>query len=158
MRWVCDEGLHCTLAFIGGVEVERLAAIDAALRAALAQRGPFSMRAIGVGAFPNTSRPRVVWVGLESLELAQHAAAIGAALAPLGFEPEERAFRPHLTLGRVRSSPGARELGEALRRHSQDDFGVTKVEAVVLYRSQLGPGGSRYTPLSTVPLPPGEAR
>lgn len=152
VRWARDEGLHCTLAFLGGVEEERLASVGAGLRQALADRAPFSMRALGVGAFPSASRPRVVWVGLESPELVQMAAAIGGALAPLGFAPEERAFRPHITLGRVRSSHGARELGEALRRRSQDDFGVTKVEAVVLYRSQLGPGGSRYTPLSIAPL------
>jgi RNA 2',3'-cyclic 3'-phosphodiesterase len=152
VRWARDEGLHCTLAFLGSVEETRLDLVQEALRAALEQRAAFSMRALGVGAFPSSSRARVVWVGLESEALAALAETIGGALEPLGFAREKRPFRPHVTLGRVRSRHGWPALAALLRSHENDDLGASRIEEIVLYRSDLGPGGSRYTPVWTIAL------
>ena len=107
-----------------------------------------------MGAFPNFRRARVVWLAVEAsprLELLQH--DIETACAALGYEPEGRPFRPHLTLGRVRNplpEPRLRELAQAARAVRWRE--ETVVESVDLMRSELGPGGSRYSMVERLSL------
>jgi 2'-5' RNA ligase len=95
----------------------------------------------------------VIWAGLESKELEALARAVESALEPIGFPPEKRDFKPHLTIGRWRA-PG-RE-GESLKREIERwknyDFGVSRVEEVVLFRSILTPDGAVHSPLHVVSL------
>lgn len=148
VRWVREEGLHCTLRFLGSVEAERLAAVQSALAAALVGAVRFDARVGGLGTFGGRA-PRVVWAGLGDDDggFAELAARVAAAVEALGFAAEDRPFRPHLTLGRVRSRRGWGALAEALRTHADDDFGVTAVDRVALYRSQPTGDGSVYTVL-----------
>src|SRR5690606_8650349 len=107
VRWVPPEHLHVTLKFLGTVAEPLVAAVQDAGARAAAGLAPFDARLGGIGAFPNVRRPRVVWVGVRDAEpLLRLHAALEQALAPLGFAPEDRAFQPHVTLGRVRD--GAR--------------------------------------------------
>lgn len=156
VRWSREEGLHCTLKFLGAVGEERIAPIGEALRAALGGIPSFSVEARGIGVFPSPQKPRVVWVGLDDAgggsAVAALAQRVESALVPLGFQPEERPFRAHLTLGRVRSNRGWTRLAERLNQHGAAECGSFRVEAVVLYRSELERGGSVYTSLATIPL------
>lgn len=104
VRWVRPEGIHLTLKFLGVVDD----ASEPRLRAALGQAAgggdarPVMMQLEGFGVFPDFRRPRVVWAGVlpdPPLELLQH--RVEQAFAPLGFPPEAKPFRPHLTLGRA---------------------------------------------------------
>ena len=152
VRWVRVEGMHVTLKFLGGVEPLRLAQVHAALVAALRAQPALHVRAHGVGAFPSLRRPRVLWVGLEGAGLVELAACVDTAVAPFGFEPEQRAFAPHVTLGRVNSLRGWPALEEVFKGHLDDDFGASDIDAVTIFRSQLRPGGAVYTRLWTIPL------
>jgi len=159
VRWVREEGLHCTLKFLGEVEEPRLAEIEAVLRAALASVRAFPVRSRGVGVFPSWREPRIVWAGLQDGDAAQGIVALAreieAAVEPLGFAREKRALHPHVTLGRVRSKKGWKAVEQRMRAEAGTDFGVSRTEQVVLYRSQLGRGGSVYSPLAIVALAPG---
>ena len=154
VRWLRAEGLHCTVKFLGDVEERRLEDVQLALRGVLAGALPFDASALGVGVFPSWRSPRVVWVGLEDEGggCVGLAARIGAALVPLGFAPERRPFSPHITLGRVRGHRGWSHLAERLRLHERENFGATTVASIVVYRSDLRPTGSVYTPLWSIPL------
>ncbi|MBP1684729.1 MAG: 2'-5' ligase [Deltaproteobacteria bacterium] len=152
VRWVRGEGLHVTLKFLGGVEPARLEQVRATLAAALSGRPALRVRARGLGAFPSWRRPRVLWVGLEGEGLPEMAACVETAMCRLGFEPEGRAFTPHITLGRVNGMRGWSLAEERLKTHLSDDFGVSIVEGVTIYRSVLRPDGAVYTPLWTIPL------
>lgn len=152
VRWVRGEGVHVTLKFLGWVEAPRLEPIHAAVAAAVGDRPALRVRARGLGAFPSLRRPRVLWVGLEGDGLAPLAAAVEAAMQPLGFEPEKRGFTPHVTLGRVNGMRGWSRVEEMFKTHLSDDFGESAVTAVVIYRSTLRPDGAIYTPLWTIPL------
>ena len=102
---------------------------------------------------PSRRRPRVFWVGLDCAPLAALAAAIDAALVPLGFAPEQRPFRPHITLGRATGGSGGPErLEQALERHWHDDFGDCALRELIAYRSDLRRGGAVYTKLWTIPF------
>ena len=152
VRWVRPEGLHVTLKFLGAVEAARLERVHAALAAAMADQPPLHVRVHGLGAFPGWRRPRVVWVGLHGDGMVELAARVEDALAPLGFAREQRAFTPHLTLGRVNSPRGWTRLEEVCKAHLDDDFGESDIDAVAIYRSTLQRGGAVYTLLWTIPL------
>jgi len=98
--------------------------------------------------------PRVIWVGLRGQigPLSELARQVEAALVPLGFKPEDRPFKPHLTVGRVRGRLRLQALQEILLAHQ--DFTVEPFDAsqVVLYKSELRPDGARYTPLFKAPF------
>jgi 2'-5' RNA ligase len=158
VRWVRPEGIHLTFFFIGEVVESRVGAIEEALRAALREApGPFRLKARGVGAFPEHGRPRVIWAGIEGdLESgARVKMAIDRALAGVGFATEEREFRPHLTLGRVKEGRGG-NFGGAMPGRPREDFGEFEVRAIVLFQSHLGAGGARYSALAGFPLVAGD--
>ncbi len=160
VRWVRPEGIHLTLKFLGNVPEARISAINQAIREAIAAAGvgPFTLRVVGLGAFPNFRRPNVIWVGVENeIERLQRLQeAIEVAMERLGFQREERPFHPHLTLGRVNRRAGSgyrRKLGEVLQAQQVGEVGRIRVEQVSLMRSQLHPQGAIYTQLAAHPLP-----
>jgi 2'-5' RNA ligase len=158
VRWVRPEGIHLTLKFLGEVAAVRRPGLEAALAGPAMGGTPFHLEASGVGLFPERGAPRIVWVGIRG-EVETAAAlrrAIDGATQPLGFEPEGREFRPHLTLGRVRGSGGG-DWRAALERASIAEAGRFEVREFVLFESRLGPEGAAYTPLARFPLRAGEA-
>lgn len=158
-RWVRTEGVHLTLAFLGEVPTERLQTIAMAVSRACQGVSAFSVTVGGLGCFPNTRRPRVVWMGVQdaSGELAALQAAVGRELAAHGFPKEDRPFRPHLTLARVAQDADraavealVRQVGEG-RVGAQQDMLVSRVS---LMRSDLRPEGALYTELWATELAP----
>jgi 2'-5' RNA ligase len=156
VRWVAAENVHLTVQFLGAVPEERVAAIDAALRAAAAEARPLSLEVKGAGGFPNARRPRVVWAGLggDVAVLAALAAAVGRRLAPLGFAPEDRPFAAHLTLGRARDRRGAPGLAGALAHVAQAEGAPWRASELVLFESHLSPRGPRYEAIARIALGP----
>ncbi len=148
LKTVDRDHFHVTLKFLGDIDPARSADVGSAMQAVAAGRSAFEVRIVGLGAFPSPQRPSVVWAGLEPAEpLVQMAAKLDAALDPLGFPREARAFHPHLTLARVRSRPPA-DLRTLLEENAAREFGRSFIDAVELFQSELGRGGPRYTPLS----------
>jgi 2'-5' RNA ligase len=159
VRWVKPAGIHLTLKFLGETPASQRDAIQAALDEAARGHGPLTLIASRLGCFPNTRRPRVVWVGLEGDQAGLGAlqSSVERALEPLGFAPEKRGFSPHLTLGRVRREAYAADvkaLGSLIEARSGGVGEVARWTAggVSLMRSELGRGGARYTCLHHVPL------
>jgi len=103
-KWVRAGNLHLTLKFLGGVPEDKLPEIEAALTKAVSGHAGFTMKLKDVGVFPDRKRPRVVWVGIEDSDaLAAVQKGVEAAMADVGFKPEDRPFSPHLTIGRLKS-------------------------------------------------------
>lgn len=158
LRLVRPEGIHLTLRFIGEVDADRLDGIVAALAAPSNAGLPsFHLREAGLGIFPERGTPRVIWIDLEGEReaAARLAGAVDAALVKCGLAPEERPFKPHLTVARVRGvKRGA--WRSALERSMTERLGDLFVDGYHLYESQLGPGGATYRKLSTWALSGGE--
>jgi 2'-5' RNA ligase len=154
VKWVRPEGMHLTLKFLGPVDRENLEAISISLRPITEKFPPLEMKAQGVGAFPSLLNPRVVWAGLEDARgvLPELQKEIEAAVAALGFPPEERPFKPHLTLGRVRSPEGRKALSRMLETKTTLDLGSFRAERVILFRSDLRPEGAVYTKIDEFQL------
>lgn len=152
--WVRVEGIHLTLKFLGNIPEELIERIKPALERAAGQTGPLRIETAGCGAFPGIKSPRVIWVGIggQIAPLAELAGRVEEELAALGLKPEERPFKPHLTVGRVKGSRSLKVLKEMLLIHA--DFAAEPFDAaeIVLYKSELRPDGARYTPLFKTPL------
>jgi 2'-5' RNA ligase len=154
VSWSTEERLHLTLKFLGEQPEHSVDSVGEALGRVITSHAPVALRLAGFGAFPNLRAPRIVWLGVENdvkLELLHH--DVERACAELGFELDGRAFRPHITVGRVRDrlAPGAaRDLATAARR--VDYSGTVQVATVDLMASELLPAGPRYTVLAAMPL------
>jgi 2'-5' RNA ligase len=159
-RWARPESLHVTLKFIGEKPEEEVEKIKRAL--ATIEAPMFEMTFRGHGFFPGARAPRVFWVGIEGEpKLTSLAATVDESLAQLDTPKEEHAFNPHLTLargaggsasprGRKGESPkrGFQLMQEKLAALPSPQFGTMTAREFFLYRSQLSPGGSRYTQLA----------
>jgi len=148
-RAVRPENWHLTLRFLGEVDElgrDRLtAALDQADLGA-----PFQVRWCGLGAFPRARRATVLWVGLErgAEESARLAEVVEEAVQAAGFPAEERPFRSHMTLSRIRPHQDVTPL---LERAVPMDIDM-RVDRVVLYESHLGRGAPRYEEIESFPL------
>jgi 2'-5' RNA ligase len=145
--------------FLGNVPTRSIGQVDEGLRQATARCARFTLPLEGVGAFPSLRRPRVLWLGAEHRpQLSRLYAAADAALKACGFDPEDRPFRPHVTLGRIRlrSRPGSRapEASAELARAAQAVAFRAELEVSHLYlmRSRLGSSGATHTVEGEYPL------
>lgn len=154
-RWVEPHNMHLTLKFLGDVREEALADVCRVVTKAAADFAPFDITLGGAGAFPDTRRPRTLWIGVTrgQPELVRLQTAIERVLAKRGFRKENRAFHPHLTIGRVRESgPAMGELGQRIQNHADFAAGDSTVRDVVVFASHLSPAGPTYEPLARAPL------
>lgn len=156
VKWVESNHYHITLKFLGDVPVNRISDVSDAVRSATAAVTAFRISFCGTGAFPNLRRPNAIWVGVTdgADQLAQLACAVETALEPLGFPREDRPFRAHLTIGRVRSHKGLGALSTRIAEARDLPIGDMEVTEAVVMKSVLTPRGPIYTKLAAAVLSP----
>lgn len=150
MRWVKPGNMHLTLRFLGATPPAKVAALATTLGAVAAGQAPLKMALDGLGGFPSRRRPQVLWVGLggdrDGLTALQ--GAVEGAVGALGWPAEERAFRPHVTLGRVR---GKQRPPAAAWQPEVPPLSF-ELDAVELVESRLQPSGAVYRVLCRAEL------
>jgi 2'-5' RNA ligase len=145
--------LHVTLKFLGDTEESLVPKLEEIIRTASAGIGPLTIRLRGSGTFPPRPPARVVWVGLEGAEsLALIANRLERACQALGFEPERRPFKPHLTLARVKDPRASDSVISLTEKYAHAEFGSVNINSILLKKSVLGPKGPTYTTVITSPL------
>ena len=157
IQWADPSGMHLTLKFLGNIPSDRVAPLLDCLKPVAASHASFLLELEGLGTFPNRHKPRVLWAGvdgdLDALSLLQQDAE--EAITALGHPPEERPFRPHITLGRPRRSvsDGDRSrIGSVVSGLTSPASVRWAVESVEVMRSELHPSGARYSVLGSVAL------
>ena len=156
VRWTPFEQLHLTLEFLGNVSTQNLAGVERALKEVASGGSRLALWAENVGAFSSLHNPRVIWAGIkgdiEALLALQ--ASIRDAVAPYVTEQETRAYRPHVTLGRVGpiNRRDLRKVSDGLASVTDRAFGSWRVDEFALMQSQLSPQGSQHSTLATFPL------
>ncbi len=152
--WTRVENIHLTLKFFGNVAVDRIPTISEAIAKATKEFSLFQIEVGGTGVFPKSSRAQVLWIGVNdpSGKLVGLQRQVENECAKKAFEKEDRAYRPHLTIARIRRPEGARQLADA---HLQIKFEPAQmaIQEIILFRSELNSKGSRYTPISRHELP-----
>ncbi|MBX7102523.1 MAG: RNA 2',3'-cyclic phosphodiesterase [Gemmataceae bacterium] len=154
VRWVDPANFHCTLVFLGETVDRDVVKVCRAVEQVARARPPFSFTLTGVGAFPTPRRPRtlIARVGEGAEELTALHGQLETALEDLGlYQREERAFTPHVTLGRVQGEPDP-ELIPALVKFAAWEGGETKVREIRVMSSELRPDGPEYAVLGRARL------
>jgi len=153
IRWVRPENIHLTLRFLGDVNPADVERLHKALEQATADREPLELVAKGFGVFPNIRKPRVNWMGVggDTGKLFELQRRVEEELARVGFPPESRRFKAHLTMGRSKGRIQGTQLVKAFEE--LEDFALPfTAGSVILYQSRLSPRGARYTRLKEIPL------
>jgi len=154
ISWVRPEGIHLTLKFFGTIAQMDIPRISAAVGPVAARFAPLKLEVRRLGLFPDSRRPRVLWLGLEgdlsALKALQE--AVDRELARTGFRREERPFRAHLTLARIKSTRGLSGLDRILNKGETYEAGRFQASGLTLFRSQLTPQGAIYSELGAYPF------
>lgn len=154
IRWVRPEGIHLTLKFFGDIFAADVANITAAAEKAVEKEKPFSLLIGGAGVFPDPRRPRVLWLGMNGdvERLLAFQKGLDQSLHEIGFPREERPFRPHLTLGRIKTPRGLIGLARALEKGEEYTAGRFVASGLSLLQSELTPRGAMYKQLKWFPF------
>ncbi|CAG0931673.1 RNA 2',3'-cyclic phosphodiesterase [Planctomycetaceae bacterium] len=148
VSWVKAESIHLTLKFLGEIDEAKAREVSEALEKASSASGPFTLEVQGVGCFPNSRSPRVLWAGIkESAPLASLQKRVDGLLMEAGFEAEDRPFTPHLTLCRIKSPEDGRTLGKLLAGLKPEAKASFTVSSFAFMKSVLKPSGAEYTPI-----------
>ncbi|HSD46411.1 MAG TPA: RNA 2',3'-cyclic phosphodiesterase, partial [Pyrinomonadaceae bacterium] len=147
--WSRPENIHLTVKFFGNVDQQRVAAISAAASRVVTEFSAIKIEVGKTGVFPRPSRPQVLWIGVDDASgaLANLQKQLENEFAREGFSKEERAFRPHLTIARIRKPHDAARLAQT---HLEAKFETVELilSELVLMRSELSSQGSKYTAIS----------
>lgn len=154
VRWVSGGNLHLTVKFLGAVEDRDLGEVCRLAEAAAAQVQPFEFVVKALSSVPPAGQMRMVWCGIEEAtgRLARLAELLEQAYVGMGFKRENRRFRPHLTLGRVKAGRNVDQLRAAVARFADANFGTQPAKELIVLSSQLTPDGPIYSPLATAKL------
>jgi 2'-5' RNA ligase len=156
VRWTPFEQLHLTLEFLGNVATGNVPPLESALKQVATMHRPFELSAERVGAFSSIRNPRVIWGGIAGEVDAIKAlhADVKDSVRSFTAEQEARAYKPHVTLGRVRpvKARDLRQVSDALASVSDRAFGSWQVDEFALMQSKLSPHGSQHSTLATFPL------
>lgn len=154
VRWTRPEQIHLTLKFLGEVPDDQVAGVGEATVAAASSCRAFNVTVGGVGCFPISGAPRVIWAGVTGPppDLLTCQKRCETEYAALGYPPEGRAFSPHLTLGRTREGSNARMIRPKLQSLATFTGGTFSVRELVLFQSILGRGGATHVALARAPL------
>jgi len=147
VKWTRAQGIHITLRFLGNVSVEEIKEAGEAISQVARQFSPFLVEANGFGTFPERGRPRVIWVGLNQgvSQLKAIFEELDKELINRGLGKADRAFSPHLTLGRIKTGKNLNKLLEYLKAEPEKAYGIFEAKSICLFRSQLRPEGAIYT-------------
>jgi 2'-5' RNA ligase len=150
MKPVEDQNLHITLRFLGEIPATMIDEVYRVMASVKFRR--FRIRIAGVGAFPTTTRPRVIWVGVRegAEELARIHAEIERGLRRLGFRPEKEEFVPHITLARIKGSRNIDRVVKLLNQFADVEVGEMVVDRIRLKQSILTRSGPIYRTLREV--------
>ena len=155
VSWEPPEKFHATIKFLGNVSEPLLGSVLAKIQQSAAYSVSFEVSYRTLGCFPDQKNPRVVWIGCENsdggLDLLK--TALDVELLGLGFDVDKREFHPHVTLGRVKSPRGAKNLTPLLKSLTFEPRTAVITE-ILLMKSVLKARGSEYTALHQFQLKP----
>ena len=155
-RWVRTENLHLTVRFLGDTAHDLVPDVGLAVLDAAATVAPFRLELAGAGAFPNGRHPRTLWLGVDEGNdgLMRLNDALDAPLDRLGWPPDPRDRRPHLTVARTDALRGevSHAVADALAQAATGWRIGFDAATLTLFRSHLGGGPPRYEPIVEAPL------
>jgi 2'-5' RNA ligase len=153
IKWTDTANIHITLVFLGNTDEERIPQLRSVLTEICEGRGKFDLTLKGAGVFRNMSDPRILWTGIgSSVKLMQLNEAITTGLINLGFEIDDRPYKPHLTLGRIKRINDKEAFSRLIEKYGETAIQTVNVNEVIMFESVLLQTGPLYRALATVSL------
>ncbi|NMC38938.1 MAG: RNA 2',3'-cyclic phosphodiesterase [Bacteroidales bacterium] len=153
IKWADIRNIHVTLAFLGDTEEKKIRSLAGVIKEKCAGFGDFEFTISGTGVFRNFRDPRVIWAGINPQEeLIRLGELIVDALRQEDFDLDDKPFRPHITLGRIKNIRDIQNLKKVLAKYSYAELQTVSVKEVILFESILKQAGPVYKPLANFPL------
>ncbi len=154
VSWTRPQGQHLTLKFFGDISTEDVNHIRTAVQNRVAPGWSLNLSIEKTGVFPDTRKPRVLWCGVTSdvEKLSTLQKQLDSDFAEIGFPREDRPFRAHLTLARIKDPRNVSGISEALTKHNAFIAGEFTCKELVLFQSRLTTQGAVYTKLAVFPM------
>jgi 2'-5' RNA ligase len=153
IKWTDTTNIHITIAFLGDTEEKTINAIISMLEEKCKGFGKFELILKGSGIFRNINDPRIIWTGIEPSEkLIQLNNLIMNGLKELEIKMEDRAYKPHLTIGRIKRLNEDETLKGLVSEFQDYEIQLVPVNEVILYESILLTAGPIYKPIIKVNL------
>lgn len=151
VKWVEPKNIHLTIKFLGNTEESEVEHIKSQLDQVTKGSKPIESNLTRLGGFPNLKRPRVIWVDIEKNRenIITLARDVDSALVDIGFEKDDKPFKPHLTLGRVKDNHGLNELTEYLSHYTMKEIPLL-FDSLCLIQSTLTQKGPYYKTLHEI--------
>lgn len=148
LKWTKPANWHITLIFLGNTPETTIDLLQSLISKSFAKVPAFKTEIAGIGVFPNTRNPKVLWLGVENLQpLMSGYFSLAEMLQQHGFSLENKPFKPHLTLARMRNSAQGSPITSMIEKHQNSCFGSVEIKNVILYESISTNDGPVYTPL-----------
>jgi len=153
IKWTDTANIHITIAFLGDTEEEIIKEIISMLEERCKGFGQFELFLRGSGIFRNLNDPRIIWTGIEPSEkIVQLNNLIMNGLKELKINLEDRPFKPHLTIGRIKHLNNIESLKTLVEEFQNYEIQTVPIYEVILYESILLSAGPKYKPLIKVKL------
>lgn len=153
IKWVEADHFHLTLFFLGDTRDDQVEQVDRMLAALVREFSDFTIRLEGLGVFKNIRKPRVLWAGIKDYEpMRKIKSALDREMSPLGFEPDKREFKPHLTLARIKWIDDREKLRHLIDAHQQQPWQSAHIDQLIYFESRLTQSGPVYTPIGRYKL------
>ncbi len=154
IRWASPNTFHLTLKFIGEVEVNIVKPICEKVEEIVKDFEPLTLTIKSLGKFGSGNRTRVLWAGFEGdihsvVELVNE---LNSGLEVFGIVLENKAYHPHITLGRAKNQVDNIAVEELINKYSSYEFGELEVNRVIVFQSELKPEGAQHHPIKTIDL------
>lgn len=153
IKWVDRNNFHVTLFFLGDTGEEQISEVSRSLADLAAAFEAFEITLYGMGVFKNLRKPRVLWAGIRDFEsLHKMKQSLDQKMSNLGFTPDQREFKPHLTLARIKWIDDKNKLEHLLTEYEQQEWHKATIDEIIYYESKLTKRGPVYTPIEKFSL------
>ena len=153
IKWTNPDNIHITLAFLGDTDEKKIKPIISMLYDRCREASKFELSIKGAGVFRNLHDPRIIWTGIEpSDELIKLNAVVMNGLKEFDIKLEDRPFKPHLTIGRIKHLNDSEKLKDLIAQFQYSEIQLVPVNEVILFESILLQSGPVYKPLAKVSL------
>jgi 2'-5' RNA ligase len=153
IKWVDIGNMHITIAFLGDTTEESVEQVSKMLLKRCSGTGGFTFTLSSLGIFKNINDPRVIWTGIENSEkLISLNDIVKKGVEEIGIKTEERAFNPHLTLGRIRMIKEKKLLEDLLAKYKSTSFQEVHISEVIFFESILSQTGPAYKSIFSIRL------
>ena len=147
IKYVDLQNLHFTLKFFGDIDTDGIDLISSKIENVIKDFDSFNIKIKGCGAFPNTNRIKVIWVGLDEDEILKNLHdRLDKEFNSIGFDLDKK-YSSHLTIGRMKSAKGKADVKKTMETNKTVDIGTMEVNTIILKKSTLTPSGPIYEDL-----------